>query len=273
MREEAGQTFELSKADPCVHVGQIELAAREADVARTVREPLDAVEAQDFDALRLLRIVDDEGAALDRRHVLVRVEAEADEVADRADRPAVEGRSHDERCVFDDAQLAVSGKRIERIEGDERARPVRRHDRARARADARRDGGEVDVARDWIAIDEHRRGALLDDHVRHGEEALRAGDHLVAAADTAELQRNFHGGRRRRDDADRAGATECGQRRLESLDPHAARDVSRAQHVGGGGNRRFVEERARELERRRTAHGFPFVSMAANCAPRARRRQ
>jgi hypothetical protein len=85
---------------------------------------------------------------------------------------------------------------------------------------------------------------------------------LVAAADAAELQCDLHRGRRRRDDANRTTATECGERRLESLDPSAARDVSRAQHVGGCGHGRFVEQRTRELQ------GMCHFS----CAPRARRR-
>jgi hypothetical protein len=77
------------------------------------------VEAQRFDALRLDLVVDDERAALDRRQVLVRMEAERDEVADRADVPPLPLRSQDERCVLDHAEPARLRERVEAIEVDE----------------------------------------------------------------------------------------------------------------------------------------------------------
>ena len=94
--EKRRQPLELRDADARIDVGQIELAAGKCDVARAVGLPLDAVEAQHFDSPRLVHVVADDRAALDRRHVLVRMKAERDEIADRADGASLPARA---RCT------------------------------------------------------------------------------------------------------------------------------------------------------------------------------
>ena len=116
---------------------------------------------------------------------------------------------------------------------------------------ARGDAAELDVARDEIAIDEHRRRALLTIMFSTVKKLCAARDHFVAGTDAAKLQRDFDGGGRRREHAHRPAVAERRQRRLEPLDPDAARDVAGAQHVADRGDRRLVEQRARELQRRR----------------------
>ena len=130
----------------------------------------------------------------------------------RADVATPPLRAQHERRILDHAQAAAPRERVQRVHVDERAGPVRRHDRFRARRDRRFDLGEVDVARDEVAVDEHRRRADLDDHVEDGEEALRRGDHLVAGTDAGELQRDFDGGGRRGQHAHRPAAAEFRQR-------------------------------------------------------------
>src|SRR5690349_22968785 len=115
------------------------------------------------------------------------MKAERDEIAEGADRTSAVRRAHHERRVLDDANAMPARESIERVHVDERAGPVRRHDRARPRPDPRLDLAQVDVARHQVAVDEYRRRAAPDDHVQHGEEALRAGDDLVAFTDVAEL--------------------------------------------------------------------------------------
>ena len=246
--EELGQPRELRDADPGIDVRQIELAAGKGDVARAIGQIRDAVKAQRVDAPRLVVVVDDQRAALDRRDVLVRMEAERDEVADRADVASLPLRPLHERGVLDHAQPVPPRERVQGIHVDQRAGPVRRDDRARARADRRLDRGEVDIAGDEIAIDEHGLGADLDDHVEDGEKALRRRDHLVAGTDAAKLQRDLDRGGGGRQHAGRAAAAKGGQRGLELPDPRAARELPRAQHVADAGDGGLVEDRAGELE-------------------------
>src|SRR5207247_4709112 len=93
----------------------VELAAGHLHVARAVGQSRDAVEAQHLDVLRLAFVVDDERTALDRGDVLVRMETEDADVAKAADRLATPARADGERGVLDDAQLAFSGQRVERV--------------------------------------------------------------------------------------------------------------------------------------------------------------
>src|SRR5204863_986714 len=84
-RQKFRQALELCTADARVDIGKVELAARKGYVARPIGEVGDAMKAQRLDALRLGFVVDDQRAAFDRGDVLVRMEAERAEVAERAD--------------------------------------------------------------------------------------------------------------------------------------------------------------------------------------------
>ena len=139
--EEFGQLLELREADACIDVRQIELAAGKRNVAGSVRQIGDAMEAQLFDAFRLGSVVDDQGAAFDRREVLVRMKAERGEIPESADVATLPARADDERGVLDDTQLTPPREREQRIHVDERRRVMRRHDRAGARRDRRFDLG------------------------------------------------------------------------------------------------------------------------------------
>jgi hypothetical protein len=136
-------------------------------------------------------------AALARRHVLVRVKAEADGVAGScADlAPAILGPRGMSR-VLDDLQTVLCGQRPDRVHPARQAAVVHGQDGPGARRDHGLDvlGIEIEIVAD---IGEHRGGAGLQDHVDGGAEGERRGDHLVARPDAHCGQRQMHGGRTR----------------------------------------------------------------------------
>src|ERR1700694_3038063 len=119
------------------------------------------------------------------------MEAEGDQITERADVPFVPLRPDHERGVLDYTKLMSLRQREQCVHVDQRAWIMRRNDRA----GGRRDGGfyprEIDIAGDEIAIHENRSGAGPNDHVENGEEALRPRNHLVTWSDVAKLQRDF----------------------------------------------------------------------------------
>src|SRR5439155_20109951 len=96
---------ELGVADARVDIRQVAFSAGEGDVARAIGKIGDAVEAKRLDPLCFRIVVQRQRPAFDRSHVLVGVEAEARDVAEGADVPALPSRSDYERRVLDDAQL------------------------------------------------------------------------------------------------------------------------------------------------------------------------
>src|SRR6185437_16409862 len=95
------------------------------------------------------------GPALDGGDVLVRVEAEAHQVAETADTPAAPHRADGVRGVLDDAQLVLLGNGVQALHVHRQAGKMHRHDGAGARGDRRLGLLQVDVARVEADIDEH----------------------------------------------------------------------------------------------------------------------
>src|SRR5205814_2274587 len=87
-----------------------------------------------------------------------------------------------------------------------------------------------------------RLAVVADDHVQNGEKALGPGDYFVDCADLGQLERDFDGGGRRRERADRASAAELREGALERFHPWAAGDVAGAQYVGDAGDGLLVDQ-------------------------------
>ena len=96
-------------------------------------------------------------AAFDRRHVLVRVKAEHDQIADAADRLAGVTRADRMGGILDDAQAMPIRKAIERRHVDGEARKMHGHDRARLVGQCRLEQARVDVARTQLDIGRNER--------------------------------------------------------------------------------------------------------------------
>ena len=65
------------------------------------------------------------------------------------------------------------------------------HDRLGTRRDRPFDRIEIQVATEEFHLDKYRSCAHFGDHIRPGKKGLGGSDHLVAGADTAELQCHF----------------------------------------------------------------------------------
>ena len=126
------QVRELLQAEARGDVGEVVLGARVLHVARAVGQALDAMEAQLLHDRALALVVQHEGAALDRGHVLVRVEAERDEVAARTHGAARVARTDGKRRVLQDAHLVALGEFVEQVRVERRV-PVRGQQQLRAR--------------------------------------------------------------------------------------------------------------------------------------------
>jgi hypothetical protein len=212
------------------------------------------VEAQRLDPLRFPCVVDDERAAFDRRDVLVRMKAERDEVAARADRCAIGIAGADrERRVLDHAQAMLSRERVETVM-IERREEVRRQDRP---------GPCVIAASAWprsrlrVVRSQSTNTGLAPTFVIMFAAAKNVCVGVITSSpgpDSAELQRDFHRDGRRRHRAHRPSAAVVRQRLLECEDFGTARDPVAADHVGDTGDRRLVDHRTRERQERGT-HG------------------
>ena len=268
--EELRQPRELRDADPRIDVGQVELAAGKGDVARAIGQVDDAVEAQRFDALRLVGVVDDQRAAFDRGDVLVRMEAERDEVAERADVAALPARAH------------APARRPRSRAGRAAARA--RSSASMSTSEPGQCVGMMARVRGVIAASTAARSMLRVTRSQSTNTGLAPtlaimlstvkklcadGDHLVARADAAELQRDLDRGGGRREHAHRPAAAERRQRRLELLHPRAARELPGAQHVADAGDRRLVEHGAGELDVGQGAHRAPDDRSAPRDQPDA----
>ena len=144
----------------------------------------------------------DEGAALERRDVLGRVEGERREVAVRADRPALPAGADRVRRVLDDGDPVAVAERVDGVQVDREAGEVDRHDRASPRSDERLGVREVDQARLRIGIHEHRTRAGVLDDVGAGHEGHAGDQDLVAVSDSQQPQGDRQPGRARGEAAD-----------------------------------------------------------------------
>ena len=109
-----------------------------------------------LDRLELLGRAAGDRPSLDGRHVLVGMEAEADQVAEAADPAAAPGGADGVRGVLDDAQLVALRDFVEAIHIDRQSREMHWHDGPRARSDGRLDLVEVNIARIQSHIHEDR---------------------------------------------------------------------------------------------------------------------
>src|SRR5436190_23824214 len=124
------EAFELREPEPRAHIGKIEFPTGIVHVARPVGEALDAVETQRLGALRLVGRGEHRRAALDRGHVLVRMEAEGRDVAEGADGLSLPARSDGEAGVLDDAHAPLLREREETIHVARQAPEMRGNDGA-----------------------------------------------------------------------------------------------------------------------------------------------
>src|SRR6202000_1435185 len=99
----------------------------------TRRHP--AMPALQLDRLELLGRAAGNRATLDGGHVLVGVEAEADQVAEAADAAPLPGRPDRVVGVFDDAHPMAIRNRIEAIHVDRESAEMHWHDRPSTRSD------------------------------------------------------------------------------------------------------------------------------------------
>src|SRR4051794_1637995 len=167
-----------------------------------------------------------------RRHLFVGVEGEGGEVAAGAAPPAL-GVDRAERLagVLEDAEAVGGGERLQLRHRRRVAEDVDRQEAGGALAERRRGGRRVEVERLRVDVAEDRPGALVEQAVGRGDEAERAGQHLVALAPAerphAEVQR-----RRAAGDRDRVGGAEPGgELALEARAHRPQREPPGAQHL------------------------------------------
>ena len=162
-----------------------------------------ALVALGVDALLDLGRRRQDGAALARRDLLVRVEAEHAQVAASADLGAV-GVGRPERLagVLHDPEPAVARQQLELRHVDRVAEDVHRQDPGGPLGErvAGRLGGHVERAR--VDVAEHRPGALVEQAVRRGHEAERRRDNVVAVLDAGRADRQVEARGARRDGRD-----------------------------------------------------------------------
>src|SRR5581483_9731486 len=136
---------QLSQTHTRSHVREVGLAAGKERVHRILRGLALTVKAMELELTHFLGRAADDAAPLYGVHVLVGMEAEADEIAEAADTLAAPGRADRLGGILDDPQPVAAGNRIQPIHVHRQTGKVDRHDRARAR----RYGGlhlvEIDV--------------------------------------------------------------------------------------------------------------------------------
>ncbi len=137
-----------------------------------------AVEAEHPDALRELRVVDgDQAAVAESEEVLRREEAER-----RRDARRDAGCAERLRGVLDHRQAEAAEV------GRGAAEEMHRHDRLRALGDPALDVGGVEVERHRVDLREDRGGATARDRLGGRVERERRADHLVAGADPHRIE-------------------------------------------------------------------------------------
>ena len=199
--------LELRVEERCIEVARQE---RRADVdprvlvdlplqeLRTVRAFL----ADDLRARDILRMVDDERAALAHAVVLRLVERIAAEVADRAERPPLVRRHDALRGILDDEQMVAARDVHDRVHLAGHASVMHGHDDARALRDGRLDEALVDVHRVGAHVNEDESRPAQRERVRRRRERERRQDDLVARMDVSEDGRHLERVRPRRREQD-----------------------------------------------------------------------
>ncbi len=202
--------------------------------------------ALQLDRLELLGRAAGNRATLDGGHVLVGVEAEADQVAEAADTAPVPRRPDGVRGVLDDAQLVTVRNRIEAIHVDRESPEMHWHDCPRTRSDGGLDLVEVDVARIEFHVHKYRMRANAANDVSRSHKAQCGCDDLITGPDAARPQRHLHssGGRCLR--AYRATPEITRQLGFERGHLGAARQPSGPQHLDDRLNGFFIECRTRK---------------------------
>src|SRR6266852_3712861 len=153
---------------------------------------------QHADGARLLLVARYHHPALAvRAKVLARVVAEAGEVAEAADGPAIVLRAVCLSGVLNDEQFVSLRHREQRVHVGRLAVEVDRKDRFGARGDRRLDPRRVYGEGGWINVDEDGSGTRVPDRGDGGHEGVRDGDDFVARSDAGCQHRKMQ----------RAGAT------------------------------------------------------------------
>ena len=128
-------------------------------------------------------VAGDDHPPLPRGQLLVRVKSEAGEVAPGAYRPPLRVDGPKRLAgVLEDAESVPGGRRLQSRHCRRVAEDVNRQDARRALPDRRLNGGGIEVQRLGVDVAENRARALVEDAVGRGDEAERAGQHLVARA-------------------------------------------------------------------------------------------
>jgi hypothetical protein len=130
-------------------------------------------------------------SAFPRRHILVREETKATNVAPQPHRHAIEPGSRRMRCVFDDGQTATPGKLHDPRHVARIACVMDDNDRARAHGNHRLDGAVADVpVFERFDVGENRFRTAIADGVCSRDESEGGTNDLVARPDAEAHQRN-----------------------------------------------------------------------------------
>ena len=214
------------------------------------------------------RVVDGDHAALAGGDHLARVEREAGQRAERADRAALVGAPMAQAASSTSASPWRSASGDEGVHVGRQAELVHRHDRLRALGDRALGRGGVEVVGQRVDVGEDRRRAALPDRVGRGDERQRRHDDLVAGADAGDVEREVQRGGAvgRRHGVGRADA--LGEGRLELGDPRALGDPA-----GGDDRRRRPRRPPRQRRaRERDLHQDAFASGGRRASARRARR-
>ena len=249
------QGLELAQPEGRLHVGHAAVPAAlgvalEDDVLRAVAREVRQVHrvlAQRAQALGHRRVVDGDHAALAGGDDLARVQREAGQRAERADRPALVLRADGARGVLDELEPVALGQRDEGVHVRRQPDLVHGHDRLRALGDRALGRRGVEVVGQRVDVGEDRRRAALPDGVGRGDEGQRRDDDLVAGADARDVEREVQRGGAvgRGHRVGRAHALGVGG--LEGGDARALGDPAGGDGLGDGG--------AVGLGQRRAANG------------------
>ena len=196
------------------------------------------------------RIVEGDGAPLDRRHVLVGVEAVDREDGARvgADAAAGVARPHRVGGVLDDREAVLLRDLPDPLHPARQAAVVDRDDRLRPRRDPLLDPLGVEVHRVGLDVDEDRDGPSEDDVRDRADERVRGRDHLVARADAEGSERHLEAGRGVQEGEAVGHLVEGLQRFLEARRLRPRRQPAGAEGVDDLGDLLLADHRAGEGE-------------------------
>ena len=168
------------------------------DLAAEELLAIGAAVAEELTARDILRPVQHERAALPAVDVLRLVEAEAADVADRAERATAERGADAVRRVLDQAEPARAGERAEAVHLAGDAAVVHGDDRPRPRRDRGLHRIGVDVQRVRPDVDEHGAPTRAHEGVRGGDVREGREHDLVAGRERAEERGHLERRRARR---------------------------------------------------------------------------